>query len=302
MITRSVVIISKDDPKLGETLQRVRREVRLADSPTGIVDGDEVIVVDASRGRLDAIRQANPWVRWIDFTSSNEKSVTIPHQRNAGVRAARGEVIAFIDVGCTPVNGWLERLVTPIASGDESVTCGPMSLTNSIFAPEPGAPRPDYVDEAPTMNLAFRRELCELVGGFDESFRYGSDIDFTWRLRDRSIRLRYVPEAFVEHDWGDWRRQLRRCQMYGAARVRLYRKHPTRLRSAWRSDPVPFAYPIFLLGLPLTAVFPAYPLLLLIPLWRARRRTKPVRVVAAHLAEGLGSLREVTRILVGSRR
>jgi GT2 family glycosyltransferase len=60
-----------------------------------------------------------------------------------------------------------------------------------------------------------------LVGGFDESFDYGSDIDFSWRLRDAGVRLRSVPEARVEHDWGSHSRQLRRAFRYGQARRQL---------------------------------------------------------------------------------
>jgi hypothetical protein len=74
----------------------------------------------------------------------------------------------------------------------------------------------------------------------------------------------------VRHDWGTLRRQLRRSYVYGKARVRLYRKHPARLRHVFRNDFTVIAYPVFLLGLPLTLIFPFYPALLLIPAWRNR--------------------------------
>ena len=51
-------------------------------------------------------------------------------------------------------------------------------------------------------------------------------------------------------------------------------------------------YPLFLLGLPLTLIFPFYPALLLIPAWR-NRSDGPVRVVVEHLVYGIGVLAQL---------
>jgi hypothetical protein len=66
-----------------------------------------------------------------------------------------------------------------------------------------------------------------------------------------------------------------------------------------RDDPIVAAYPLFLLGLPLTLRWRAYPLLLAVPLWRNRGK-QPVRVVVDHLWFGVGVLSELGG--VGSRR
>ena len=149
-----------------------------------------------------------------------------------------------------------------------------------------------YLTECSTINLAFRREVFDAIGGFDEGFAYGSDVDFSWRLTDAGYRIRSVPDAVVRHDWGRWRRQLRRSYVYGKARVRLYRKHRARLRHVLRNDPMVVAYPVFLLGLPLTLIFPFYPALLLIPAWR-NRSDGAVRVIVDHLVYGAGVLAEL---------
>jgi len=287
-VSASIVVISKDEPDLDQTLATVSDHAR--------AHADEVVVVDASAGRLDAIRRRHPGVRWIDFRPRPGVRVSIPHQRNAGVRAAQGDVVVFVDAGCIPRPGWLANLLEPIESGREDVVAGIAPSPNAgegvYDADIAAAARADYLPECPTINLAFRRAAFEAVGGFDERFEYGSDIDFSWRLVQAGYRIRSAADAVVEHDWGGLRRQLRRAHAYGRARVRLYRKHPRRLARAWRADPMIVVYPAFLLGLPLTLRFPLYPGLLAIPAWR-NRSGGALRVLADHLAYGAGVLREV---------
>jgi glycosyltransferase involved in cell wall biosynthesis len=296
----SVIVLSKDEEGVADTLGALAAHVD-NDEIWGVHD-IEVMVVDASEGRLAHIAAANPSVRWIDFSAPPGVRVSIPHQRNAGVNEALGEIIAFIDAGCIPVGGWLTRLLGPILAEEERVTCGPMSIGDNVYSPERGSPVPRYVEEAPTANLAFRRELYETIGGFDESFEYGSDVDFTWRLVAGGAKIRFVGDAVVDHDWGSFRRQLKRSRQYGQARIRLYRKHRHRQRSLLANDPVPVLYSLYILGLPLALRYRSYLLLVAVPLWRARKRPYPVRVVACHFAEGVGSLKEITAIARGVGR
>jgi glycosyltransferase involved in cell wall biosynthesis len=294
----SIVVISKDEPALATTLEAL--------NPSAGDTFDEVVVVDASDGRLDAIRDAHPWVTWVPFVRLPGSGVTIPEQRNTGVSKATGDVIVFTDCGCVPEEDWLELLLEPILFGEEQVVCGRTgSLGKSVYDGIPAGSSiespPDYVDECPTINMAFRRTAFGAVGGFDESFQYGSDIDFSWRLRRAGIAIRYVPGAVVVHDWGDRARQTRRALQYGRARAHLYRKHPRRIPHMVRADPIVAAYPLFLLGLPLTLRWRWYPLLLAVPLWR-NRRNQPARVVADHLWFGAGVLQELAAGAVRSRR
>lgn len=287
----SIVIISKDEPALDATLTALRGQVAEVEEPC------EILVVDASDGRLDDIRKRHEaTVRWVQFQRPPGAGVTIPHQRNAGVRAAQGEIIVFTDCGCYPENGWLARLTAPLLR-DEWVAAGRILATDGgvriNICDGAGAWQNAYLKECPTGNIAFHREAFDTVGGFDESFAFGSDIDFSWRLVDAGYRIRAVPDAFIRHDWGTWRRQLKRSFTYGKARMRLYLKHAPRRRRVLRDDPMVVVYPLFLLGLPLTLVFPLYPALLLIPAWR-NRSYGAVRVLVDHLVYGAGALVELT--------
>ena len=287
----SIVIISKDEPGLDNTLADVAAQTRVLE------DESEVIVVDASEGRLDRIRRRHePTVRWEQFRQPPGVRVSIPHQRNVGVRAASGDIIVFTDAGCRPEPAWLERLLQPLYEG-EDVTVGVALAARG----DPGlyagaiqlAQTSRYLSECPTINLAFRRGAFEAIGGFDEEFAYGSDVDFSWRLIDAGYRIRSVPDAVVlRQDCGTWRRQLRRSYAYGKARARLYRKHRVRRRHILRDDPTVVVYPVFLLGLPLTLIFPLYPALLLIPAWR-NRSMGAFSVLVDHVTFGAGVLAEL---------
>jgi GT2 family glycosyltransferase len=287
----SVIIVSKDETALDDTAIDVILQSKDIDEAT------EIVIVDASDGRLDYIRQRHEGnVRWIQFNRPPGVRVSIPHQRNVGVAAAHGDIIVFTDAGCRPEHGWLANLLHLILREDEHVaaglTLGPSDRRSLYDASAVQTLNSRYLRECPTINLAFSRTAFNAVGGFDEAFAYGSDIDFTWRLTDHGYRIRSAPNAIVRHDWGGRRRQLRRSFVYGKARLKLYKKHRKRWRYVLRDDPMLVVYPAFLLGLPLTVVFPFYPALLVIPAWR-NRANGPVRVLTDHLVYGLGVLAEL---------
>jgi glycosyltransferase involved in cell wall biosynthesis len=285
----SVVIISKDELSVSGTLTDVAGQ--LASS----TEDGEIVVVDASNGRLDHIRRSHEdTVRWVDFQPPDGVRVSIPHQRNTGIREAKGDIIVFTDAGCRPGPGWLQRLVAPLQGGENVAAGVSAEMSGQILyelPPEQGGEN-TYLREAPTLNLAFRREVFDAVGGFDESFAYGSDVDFTWRVNDMGYRIRCVPDAIIQHDYGTPQRQRRRSYAYGKARARLYLKHKARRKHVLRDDPIAVVYPLFLLGLPVTLIFPPYLLLLLIPAWR-NRSLGMARVIVDHLWFGAGVLAEL---------
>jgi GT2 family glycosyltransferase len=292
-VSVSIVIISKDEPALADTL------AALAADPGAALA--QVVVVDASDGRLDAVRLGFPDVRWIDFDrAATGARVTIPHQRNAGIAAADGEVVVFIDAGCVPQEGWFSALLEPLLDGTENIVCGSVRyMADEIYAAHGLDASDRYLAECPTINLAFRRVVAEKTGPFDERFEYGSDVDFTWRAVSAGFKIRFVPAAAISHDWGGFRRQLKRSHQYGVARARLYRKHVRRLPRLLKHDSVALMYPLFILGLPLTFKYRGYPLLLAIPAWRNRRH-RPLLTLVDHLVYGLGVLSELARMLGGA--
>jgi GT2 family glycosyltransferase len=281
----AIIVINKSDPGIVDTLTSLDALARVRAGTA------EVVVVDASEGRFDEVRERFPGVRWIDFMPLPGRP-SIPHQRNQGVASTDAGLVVFIDASCVPGPDWLEQLCAPIESGEETIVAGahrsPDQRSIRDLATERLRTR-SYLTEAPTINLAIRRSTLDELGGFDESFRYGSDVDLTWRAVQAGQRIRYVPEAYVTHDWGDVRAEVGRSRAYGRARAHLYMKHRSHWRGLFGQDLPVIVYPLLLLALPLLARRPWRLSVLVIPLFRNRGQ-RPFYTLAEHFVYGFGAL------------
>jgi len=288
----TVVTITKNDPDVSVTVGRVLQEL---DQYPGSAD---LLVVDATPGTPH--RDERPGLRWIPFTSQGHKA-TIPEQRNLAVAESSGDFVLFIDSGCIPEPGWLGRMMRPAREDGELIVAGAhtsaerASIRDQDLDFRHGA---DYLREAPTINLAVARTVFETAGGFDESFGYGSDVDFTWRAVAAGYRIRHEPSAVVSHDWGSALGDLRRSWVYGQARLRLYLKHAEHRSRIMKDDPIAVIYPVFLLALLLSRGNRRVLAMAAVPVLKNARR-HPLLTLAHNLAFGAGILAGAARRLNG---
>lgn len=163
----------------------------------------EVIVVDDASDDdtpavLAALAAADGRVRAV----RRETRGGAPRARNAGVRAARGRVIAFLDDDCVWDETKLAKQLPLLVEGRD-VAYTRQAVRHSgrwIVEGKPAGPSPlesllrtNFIG-APS--LVVRRELFEEVGGFDESLPRLQDWDLLLRLA-RETAFGFVPEILV---------------------------------------------------------------------------------------------------------
>jgi mycofactocin glycosyltransferase len=123
--------------------------------------------------------------------------------RNTGLAATRRPFVALVDSDCVvaaadllTVAGHLAdpRVAAVAPRITESAGESPLDLGPDESPVRPGA----RVSFVPTTALVVRRAAVDDVGGFDESMRYGEDVDLVWRLvQDWSGR--YDPSVVARH-------------------------------------------------------------------------------------------------------
>jgi GT2 family glycosyltransferase len=194
--------------------------------------GDELILADNSGCVAPAAAER---VRVV--AARGERSPS--HARNVGAAAAGSEWLLFLDADTRPRADLLDRYFdTEWASGVGAVAGevhGPASpaglaarygahknfLSQTAHLAHPFRPR------ASTANLLVRRAALTAAGGFTEGIRAAEDTDFCWRLQDLGWTLALAAEAWVEHDYRDSVRALRRqWREYAAGRAWLAARHP----------------------------------------------------------------------------
>ena len=122
--------------------------------------------------------------------------------RNIGIRQARGDVIAFTDADCVPRFDWLSKLDEAFrADPDAAGFAGALRLPRAtlIGRLEDADARVNY-DGFITSNIAYRRDVLESVGGFDETLPCAEDYDLAWRILDAGHRIERAQDAIVLHD------------------------------------------------------------------------------------------------------
>ena len=209
--------------------------LRVLDYP----DYEVIVVNDGSTDATDDI------VREYGFRLISTENRGLANARNAGLWAATGEIVAYVDADARPDPYWLSHLATAFQKGAHVAIGGPnippprASEISECVANAPGGPihvllSDEIAEHIPGCNMAFRKWSLEVIGGFDPQFRIaGDDVDICWRLQDRGWTVGFSPGAVVWHHRRDRVNGYLKQQFeYGKAEALLERKWPERYNRA----------------------------------------------------------------------
>jgi glycosyltransferase involved in cell wall biosynthesis len=242
----SIVVCTRNrSASLKRTLDKMKELV----GPEGVQW--EIIVVD-NKSRDDTRTTIESFSKnsGLDIQYLFEGNPGLSNARNAGMRKARGEIIAFTDDDVLVDRRWLIQIAEECAEHPSvamffgntrlarlgqaklSVRGGDLPVTYRFPCnpAEPGAGN----------NMILRKSILSSIGGFDPTLGAGSklraaeDTEFTFRVLRSGAAVRYCPKIVVHHDHDRLSPAAIRSLLfsYGIARGGYYCKYILR-RDLW---------------------------------------------------------------------
>lgn len=185
----------------------------------------EIIVVDdgSTDGTAEVAAQFKDSIRYIYQSNSGPAAA-----RNRGIKIAKGDVIAFLDSDDLWSDDKLKLQVSYLADNPavEIVQGLIQQIELSKSKDEAVSPNYQFINLG---SAVYRKAVFEKIGLFDETLRYGEDVDFflrAWENNILKVVLERVTLFYRKHN--DNMTQGKKLVELGF--VRVYKKHLDRCR------------------------------------------------------------------------
>ncbi|MBX8632580.1 MAG: glycosyltransferase [Thermoplasmata archaeon YP2-bin.285] len=207
------------------------------DKLSGVVPSEVIVVDDGSQGHATRTT-IHSWLQhdhpYNPVVIVHNRSHGPGHARNAGVKAASGQVIAFTDDDCMVDHHWLagltarllpEKRIAGVGGHIMPMRSGIISryyTFHRILEPPPSLL---YLVSA---NCCYHRNALLEVGGFEVDIAEagGEDVGLSFKLAKAGWKFTYAPEAVVYHEYRnnplDFMRTFRN---YGCGSRRVTERH-----------------------------------------------------------------------------
>jgi cellulose synthase/poly-beta-1,6-N-acetylglucosamine synthase-like glycosyltransferase len=229
----SIVIPTKNE---GDVLANCLNPIDQLDYPK---DKIEVIIVDG-HSQDNTVETAKKYGCKVVYEDVGTRGGAC----NIGVKNAKGEYIAFTDADCVIQKDWLKNLIKQF-NAEKIASVGGPNITpedDTEFAKCVGAvlsflskPGSRYGLDAKEVietfhnsgcNAAYRKDVIEEAGGFNEKLVTCEDEELDYRIRGKGYKILYTPDATVYHyRRPTWKRFYKQAYKYAIGRMQAIKLH-----------------------------------------------------------------------------
>jgi len=185
--------------------------------------------------------------------------------KNAGIKVAQGELLAFTDDDCILPPDWLAKAAEYLRDDNVGGVGGPTDLPSSSpnfskavfilfrwasllgYSVQSDVPFAPEADDLPGCNVIYRARVVDEAGPFNEDLKTAEDVDMNMRIIQGGFRLVYVPELLILHSKRD--KPIRfffQIRQFAIGRFKLSSRHKGAVRPLHIL--VAFIVPIMLMG------------------------------------------------------
>jgi GT2 family glycosyltransferase len=181
----------------------------------------EVIVVDnhSTDSSVALMKEHYPEVRLLELAENRGLAGGV----NAGAKVAQGEILALLNNDAVADSNWVAALVDGLGrnpgaglvaskmllydrpaiinSAGDTFRLDGIPANRGVWEEDQGQyDHEEWVFGGCGGAVAYRRDMWEALGGFDEDFfMYCEDVDLNWRAQLAGYRCLYTPQAVVYH-------------------------------------------------------------------------------------------------------